>query len=117
MNGQSGESYRSCAGRHAAVKKAFRALTVFLCCVPALSGPSQSTSASAAPSQSPKSLGEELRHSEGKEIHIFYIHGIGSDGPKDRDSRALRKSICDYLKDCTAPEGHSNWRVGLRRPG
>jgi hypothetical protein len=57
------------------------------------------------PSQSLKSLGEELRHSEGKEIHIFYIHGIGSNGPKDRDSRALRKSICDYLKDCTTPEG------------
>ncbi|HEY4050109.1 MAG TPA: hypothetical protein VGM27_24875, partial [Acidobacteriaceae bacterium] len=46
-----------------------------------------------------------MRHSNGKEIHIFYIHGIGSDGPKDRDSRALRKSICDYLKDCTTPEG------------
>jgi hypothetical protein len=46
-----------------------------------------------------------LRHSEGKEVHVFYIHGIGSDGPKDRDSLALRKSICDYLKDCTTPEG------------
>jgi hypothetical protein len=41
----------------------------------------------------------------GKEVHIFYIHGIGSEGPKDRDSRALRKSICDYLKDCIVPGG------------
>jgi hypothetical protein len=56
-------------------------------------------------SQSPKSLGEQLRHPQGREIRIFYIHGIGSDGPKDRDSRALRKSICEYLKDCTTPEG------------
>jgi hypothetical protein len=79
-------------------------LTAILCCSPAFPRPAQSKAAS-APSPSPSSLGEELRHSEGKEIHIFYIHGIGSDGPKDRDSRALRKSICDYLKDCTTPEG------------
>jgi hypothetical protein len=51
------------------------------------------------------SLGDELRNSAGKEVHIFYIHGIGSYGPKDRDSQALRKSICDYLKDCTVPGG------------
>ncbi len=56
-------------------------------------------------SQSSQSLGEELRHPEGKEIHIFYVHGIGSLGPKDRDSLALRKALCDYLKDCTTPEG------------
>jgi hypothetical protein len=103
MHGRNGEPVRLSAGSLGAFKETFWALTFFLCCVPALSCPAQSTPAPAAPSQS--SLGGELRHSEGKEIHIFYIHGIGSDGPKDRDSRALRKSICDYLKDCTTPEG------------
>lgn len=80
-------------------------LMLVLLCGMAIFCRAQSTSAPVMPSQSPKSLGEQLRHSEGKEIHIFYIHGIGSDGPKDRDSRALRKSICEYLKDCTTPEG------------
>ncbi|HWW23333.1 MAG TPA: hypothetical protein VNY78_05480 [Edaphobacter sp.] len=79
-------------------------LTLILSCSPAIC-PAQSTPAAVVPSPSPKSLGEELRHPDGKEIHIFYIHGIGSDGPHDRDSRTLRKSICDYLKDCTTPEG------------
>jgi hypothetical protein len=106
MHSQNGESHRLPAGSHAAPKMTFwTALAFFLCCGPAISCPAQSTPAPAVPSQSLKSLGEELRHSEGKEIHIFYIHGIGSDGPKDRDSLALRKSLCDYLKDCTTPEG------------
>lgn len=56
-------------------------------------------------SQEPASLSDSLRHSAGKEIHIFYIHGIGSDGPNDYDSLALRKSVCDYLKDCTSEAG------------
>src|SRR5260370_4920547 len=57
------------------------------------------------PLQKSDSLGDSLRHSEGKEIHIFYIHGIGSDGPNDYDSLALRRSICVYLRDCTSPAG------------
>src|SRR3954454_18232307 len=57
------------------------------------------------PPQKSDSLGDSLRHSEGKEIHIFYIHGIGSDGPNDYDSLALRSSICAYLRDCTSPAG------------
>jgi hypothetical protein len=69
-----------------------------------ISCPAQSKSAP-APAQSSASLGDTLRDFVGKEIHIFYIHGIGSEGPKDRDSRALRKSICDYLKDCVVPGG------------
>jgi len=105
MHGRNGGSDRLSGGSHTAVTESFWALTFFLCCVPALLCPAQSPPAPAVPPQSSKPLGEELRHSEGKEIHIFYIHGIGSDGPKDRDSRALRKNICDYLKDCTTPEG------------
>jgi hypothetical protein len=58
-----------------------------------------------AASQPRVSLADSIRHPQGKEIHIFYIHGIGSDGPDDYDSLALRKSICDYLKDCTTPAG------------
>ena len=79
-------------------------LAVILSISPAISSPAQTQSAP-APSQSSGSLGDSLRNSAGKEIHIFYIHGIGSYGPKDRDSRALRKSICDYLKDCVVPGG------------
>src|SRR6201987_3453533 len=97
-------SYLSIKSR-AASELALWALTLMLSCIPAIFCPAQSTPAAVVSPQSPKSLGEELRNPEGKEIHIFYIHGIGSDGPKDRDSRTLRKSICDYLKDCTTPEG------------
>src|SRR6201995_3221237 len=97
-------SYRSIKSR-AASERASWVLTLTLWCSTAIICPAQSTPAPAASPQSPTSFGEELRHPEGKEIHIFYIHGIGSDGPKDRDSRTLRKSICDYLKDCTTPEG------------
>jgi hypothetical protein len=50
-------------------------------------------------------LWKTLRNSAGKEIHIFYVHGIGSNGPSDRDSLELRKNLCNYLKDCTAPAG------------
>jgi len=57
------------------------------------------------PPQKSDSLGDSLRHSEGKEIHIFYIHGIGSDGPNDYDSLPLRSSICAYLRDCTSLAG------------
>jgi hypothetical protein len=79
------------------------ALMVVLCGSATISR-AQSDS-SPVPSQSPSSLGDELRHANGKEIHIFYIHGIGSYGPKDRDSQALRQSICDYVKDCISPAG------------
>jgi len=65
----------------------------------------RSQSAERLPPQKSDSLGDSLRHSEGKEIHIFYIHGIGSDGPNDYDSLALRRSICIFLKDCTSPAG------------
>jgi hypothetical protein len=80
-------------------------LTVTLSSILVASSPAQSKPAPAA-SQSSDTLGNTLRNSAGREIHIFYIHGIGSDGPKDRDSRALRKSICDYLKDCVVPGGN-----------
>jgi len=79
-------------------------LTAILCYGAGVSSEGQSKSTN-APSQGSGSLGEMLRNSMGKEIHIFYVHGIGSHGPNDRDSLAMRKNLCNYLKDCTAPAG------------
>src|SRR5882724_11248882 len=89
-------------GSYAMSRHTLSLLTAILCCGAAVSSAGQSKSANAA-SQGSSSLGETLRNSMGKEIHIFYVHGIGSYGPNDRDSLAMRKNICDYLKDCTAP--------------
>jgi len=87
-----------------AIKRGFGALTLLLLFF--LVDPSLVQSASVnPPPQKSDSLGDSLRHSEGKEIHIFYIHGIGSDGPNDYDSLALRSSICVYLRDCTSLAG------------
>src|SRR5579859_1432267 len=47
-----------------------------------------------------QSLGDSLRRSGRQQLHIFYLHGIGSDGPGDHDSLALRESICRFVKDC-----------------
>jgi len=56
-----------------------------------------------APTSSSKqttSLGDSLHRADGKQLHIFYLHGIGSDGPGDHDSLALRRGICKFVKDC-----------------
>lgn len=69
----------------------------------------QTAAAPAAPATqtvlSRDSLGSELNHLNGREMHIFFVHGIGSDGPGVHDSLALRKSICAYLKNCLSPAG------------
>lgn len=87
-----------------AIKRGSGALTLLLLIFLVDPFLAQSVSSNPHP-QNPDSLGDSLRHSEGKEIHIFYIHGIGSDGPNDYDSLALRRSICVYLRDCTSPAG------------
>src|ERR1043166_5196327 len=56
--------------------------------------------APAASSSQTTSLGDSLHRTDGKQLHIFYLHGIGSDGPGDHDSLALRQGICDFVKDC-----------------
>lgn len=70
--------------------------------------------AEAAPAQAPAasqptkphtSLADTLRRAGNKQLHIFYVHGIGSDGPNDYDSWALRKAICSFVKDCTTSAG------------
>ena len=52
-----------------------------------------------------RSLGEELSGLNLRDVHIFFIHGIGSQGPHSHDSELLRKSICAYVKNCVTPEG------------
>jgi hypothetical protein len=62
-----------------------------------------SSLAQIAPASSSKqttSLGDSLHRTDGKQLHIFYLHGIGSEGPGDHDSLALRQGICNFVKDC-----------------
>src|SRR5260370_32984023 len=54
------------------------------------------------PPQKPDSLGDSLRHSEGKEVHIFYIHVIGTESPIAEYSLARRSSICAWLGAATS---------------
>ena len=82
-----------------------RSFAGLLLLIIALVVPSVAQPASTSRPQNSDSLGDSLRHPQGREIHIFYIHGIGSAGPDDNDSLPLRKSICDYLKDCTSVAG------------
>lgn len=68
-----------------------------LACIPVASW---GQAAPAASSSQTTSLGDSLQRGDGKQLHIFYLHGIGSDGPGDHDSLALRQGICDFVKDC-----------------
>ncbi len=68
-----------------------------LACIPIASW---GQAAPAASSSQTTSLGDSLQRGDGKQLHIFYLHGIGSDGPGDHDSLALRQGICDFVKDC-----------------
>jgi hypothetical protein len=90
-------------GSHVMSRHTSWLMTAILCCGAAVLSAGQSKSAN--PASQDLSLGETLRNPAGKEIHIFYVHGIGSYGPNDRDSLAMRKNLCDYLKDCTTPAG------------
>ena len=56
--------------------------------------------APAASNRQTTSLGDSLHRGDGKQLHIFYLHGIGSEGPGDHDSLALRQGICNFVKDC-----------------
>jgi hypothetical protein len=72
----------------------------------AQTAPAASAPASQAPQmQIGQSLGEELNSLNQREVHIFFIHGIGSLGPHSHDSESLRKSICAYVKNCVKPAG------------
>ncbi|HYL47142.1 MAG TPA: hypothetical protein VEU52_08940 [Candidatus Limnocylindrales bacterium] len=62
------------------------------------------------PPQSVTSLGDSLKRAQFKQLHIFYVHGMAADGPGYSESRVLRKSICQRLKDCTSPEGQFSGR-------
>lgn len=80
------------------------------------------TAAAPQADRSQESLGSDLNILHGPEIHIFFVHGIGAEGPESHDSLALRKSICAYLKDCLSPAGEQvgNYDYadeGVFRPG
>ncbi len=70
---------------------------------PAPQAPAQQVST--GKTQVDRSLGEELNDVNTREVHIFFIHGIGSQGPHSHDSELLRKSICAYVKNCVKPAG------------
>ena len=71
---------------------------------------SAQTAASARAKHKHGSLGEELTALNGREVHILYIHGIGSNGPGERSSLDLRRSICRYLGRCA--NGAAGEQVG-----
>jgi hypothetical protein len=79
-----------------AIKRGSGALALLLLFFLVDSSLAQSASIN-SPLQKSDSLGDSLRHSEGKEIHIFYIHGIGSDGPNDYDSLALLRWLLGFV--------------------
>jgi hypothetical protein len=56
------------------------------------------------PSPPPRaSLFDSLQRAGSTQLHIFYLHGIGANGP-DHDSQLLRTSICKFLR-CAVPIG------------
>lgn len=63
------------------------------------------TNPAATPSKPTASLADSLHRGGDKQLHIFYVHGIGSDGPKDYDSWKLRRGICEFVQDCVTPAG------------
>jgi hypothetical protein len=73
-----------------------------LACIPIAS---RGQAAPAASNRQTTSLGDSLHRTDGRQPHIFYLHGIGSDGPGDHDSLALRQGICDFVKDCMVYAG------------
>lgn len=89
--------------------KALRGLVWLIAAVSFLCGAGAAqTAAAGSDAQADRtrdSLGAELSHLHGRELHIFFVHGIGSDGPGVHDSLPLRQSICAYLKDCLSPAG------------
>ncbi len=43
------------------------------------------------------SLADILKSHNARRLHILYVHGIGDDGPTDRDSYYLRRGMCETL--------------------
>lgn len=67
-------------------------------------GKGQTAASTKAVPQSVSTLADSLRDAAAakRELHIFYVHGIGAVGPDD--SRALRASICNLL-NCPSVAG------------
>jgi len=63
------------------------------------------TGPDASQSKPTGSLADSLQRGNGKQLRIFYVHGIASDGPGDYDSWSLRRGICKFVRDCITPAG------------
>lgn len=89
-----------------------RAYVLMLPVVLVFSSFSSSGQSNPTPDQSKPttSLGDSLKAASGKELHVLYVHGIGSDGPGDYDSWGLRRGICEFVKDCTSRAGELDGR-------
>ena len=74
----------------------------FICCHNVTSG---QNAASRTLTPAVISLADSLIRLGNVQPRIFYVHGIGANGPNDHDSKLLRTSICRFLKDCTTKEG------------
>ncbi len=61
-------------------------------------------------SQPSSSLSDSLDRSYQEQLHILYVHGMSSDGPRDFDSWGLRKSICEHLGNCNSLAGELDTR-------
>ena len=64
----------------------------------ALSAQSQQPATPPTPAtSSTSSLADILKSHNAHRLHILYVHGIGDDGPSDRDSFYLRRGMCETL--------------------
>jgi hypothetical protein len=68
---------------------------------------SWSQTASTPQSKPTPSLADSIKrvNTENTQLHILYVHGMGASGPGQSASADLRKSICNYLRDCKTAEG------------
>jgi hypothetical protein len=80
--------------------KTLFALAALMCGAHASTAQSAGTAPVALPVSS---MADALQHAAQTQLHIFYVHGIGANGP-DHDSYALRVSICNFLH-CTTTQG------------
>jgi hypothetical protein len=94
---------------HASIHRSLARTALFLAllaCYPMIARAQEPPS----PPQSVTSLGDSLKRAQYKQLHIFYVHGMAADGPGYSESKVLRKSICQRLKDCASPEGQFDGR-------
>jgi len=97
---------RSLAGTFLIKRRYYQAALVISVLVCNLA-PSWGQTAAAPATRPTTSLADSLKRvdTENTQLHIFYVHGMGADGPGASASADLRKSICKFLRDCTTRGG------------